>query len=659
MPALIRLSVIIVNYNVKFFLEQALLSVKKAAKDISSEILVVDNSSVDGSVEMVRKKFPEVFLIENKENAGFAKANNQAIERSKGEFILLLNPDTVVEEDTFLKCLHFMDEHSATGALGVKMLDGKGNFLRESKRSFPTPEVAFYKAFGLSVLFPRSKLFARYHLGHLPENKTSEVEVLSGAFMFIRKAALNKAGLLDEDFFMYGEDIDLSYRIVKAGYKNFYVADTRIIHYKGESTRKGTMNYVRLFYQAMIIFAQKHFSRQKAGVYIFLLKVAIYLRAVISLMSGLLKQLLLPAMDIAVIYSGMIFLKDYWQNNIKASEGVKYPQEYIFLVVPAYIAVWLTSVYFSGGYEKNAKPARIIRGLFFGTVIIAAIYAFLPETLRFSRAMILLGFVLAVFSMILIRLFLHFFIYRNFRLGEVREKKMIIVGSEKESHRVITLLNQAKVKNDLIGYVSDGSVTDYSDNYLGTIYQLQEIVTIYKIDEIIFCSRDVSSRQIIEWMTLLGSEKEYKIVPEDSMSIIGSNSKDDPGELYTIDVKLAISSSFNKRSKRLFDIAGTFFLLLTLPVSIFIIKNTFGLLLNMLLVLSGRRSWVGYADNEMQHEKLPRIKKGIITPIDELKTAALNGASLSRINLLYAKDYSLWNDAELFIKCYKKLGREL
>ncbi|MBA3648558.1 MAG: glycosyltransferase [Chitinophagales bacterium] len=654
-----RLSVIIVNYNVKFFLEQALLSVKKAAKDISSEILVVDNSSVDGSVEMVRKKFPEVFLIENKENAGFAKANNQAIERSKGEFILLLNPDTVVEEDTFLKCLHFMDEHSATGALGVKMLDGKGNFLRESKRSFPTPEVAFYKAFGLSVLFPRSKLFARYHLGHLPENKTSEVEVLSGAFMFIRKAALNKAGLLDEDFFMYGEDIDLSYRIVKAGYKNFYVADTRIIHYKGESTRKGTMNYVRLFYQAMIIFAQKHFSRQKAGVYIFLLKVAIYLRAVISLMSGLLKQLLLPAMDIAVIYSGMIFLKDYWQNNIKASEGVKYPQEYIFLVVPAYIAVWLTSVYFSGGYEKNAKPARIIRGLFFGTVIIAAIYAFLPETLRFSRAMILLGFVLAVFSMILIRLFLHFFIYRNFRLGEVREKKMIIVGSEKESHRVITLLNQAKVKNDLIGYVSDGSVTDYSDNYLGTIYQLQEIVTIYKIDEIIFCSRDVSSRQIIEWMTLLGSEKEYKIVPEDSMSIIGSNSKDDPGELYTIDVKLAISSSFNKRSKRLFDIAGTFFLLLTLPVSIFIIKNTFGLLLNMLLVLSGRRSWVGYADNEMQHEKLPRIKKGIITPIDELKTAALNGASLSRINLLYAKDYSLWNDAELFIKCYKKLGREL
>jgi GT2 family glycosyltransferase len=220
---------------------------------------------------------------------------------------LLLNPDTVVEEDTFIKCIRFMDEHPEAGAMGVKMLDGKGNFLPESKRSFPTPTVAFYKAFGLSRLFPRSKTFARYHLGHFSENETHEVEVLSGAFMFIRKSAIDKAGLLDENFFMYGEDIDLSYRIVKAGYKNYYFAGTRIIHYKGESTKKGSMNYVRLFYQAMIIFAQKHFSGQKAGLYIFMLKVAIYLRAAFSIAARLARRLLLPALDTLLIYAGMIF----------------------------------------------------------------------------------------------------------------------------------------------------------------------------------------------------------------------------------------------------------------------------------------------------------------------------------------------------------------
>ena len=215
-----RLSVIIVNYNVRFFIEQALLSVRKATRNINAEVFVVDNNSVDGSVEMIREKFPDVILIENKENIGFAKANNRAIQKAKGEFILLLNPDTVVEEDTFEKCLRFLDAHPEAGGVGVKMLDGKGNFLPESKRGFPTPFVAFCKAFGLARIFPKSKTFNRYHLGFLSENETSEIDVLAGAFMFLRKTALEKAGIFDESFFMYGEDIDLSYRIVKAGFKN-------------------------------------------------------------------------------------------------------------------------------------------------------------------------------------------------------------------------------------------------------------------------------------------------------------------------------------------------------------------------------------------------------------------------------------------------------
>ncbi|MFN5885605.1 MAG: glycosyltransferase family 2 protein, partial [Bacteroidota bacterium] len=200
-----KLSVVIVNYNVRYFLEQALYAVRKASIGIESEILVVDNHSADGSCEMVRRTFAEVRLIENKENVGFSKANNQAIRESKGEYVLLLNPDTVVEEDCFRKVLQFMDQTPDAGAAGVKMIDGKGHFLPESKRGLPTPEVAFYKMFGLSSVFPKSKRFGSYHLGYLNNDAINSVDVLAGAFMMLRKSVLDKIGLLDEDYFMYGE----------------------------------------------------------------------------------------------------------------------------------------------------------------------------------------------------------------------------------------------------------------------------------------------------------------------------------------------------------------------------------------------------------------------------------------------------------------------
>ncbi|MBX7109354.1 MAG: glycosyltransferase [Chitinophagales bacterium] len=653
---MLQLSVIIVNYNVRFFLEQALLSVKKAVRHLSAEIIVVDNNSVDGTGDMMREKFPDVIYLENKENIGFAKANNQGIGIAKGKYVLLLNPDTIVEEDTFEKCIQFMEAHPDAGALGVKMLDGKGNFLPESKRGFPTPSVGFYKAFGLSRLFPKSKTFGSYHLGYLSENETHEVDVLAGAFMFIRKTALDKAGWLDEAFFMYGEDIDLSYRIVKAGYKNYYFADTRIIHYKGESTRKGTMNYVRMFYQAMIIFAQKHFSSSGAGIYILMLKAAIYLRALLSVIYSVMHRWSLPVVDALTMYGGMLLLKNYWQYNVKVAEGLTYPEEYIYFIIPGYILIWLLSVFFSGGYEKNARPARIIRGLFFGTVVIAAIYGFLPDTMRFSRAMIILGFIFGLFSMIGIRLLLHFARYKNLRLDETMEKKLVIVGNREESSRVEMLLNQAKVKNDYIGYVSTRKETQYSAHHLGEVDQLSEIARIYKIDEVIFCSKDISAQRIIEWMSRLGTDLEYKIVPEDSLSIIGSNSKDAPGELYTIEIKLAIATSFNKRSKRLFDLAAALFLLLTLPVNILIVSNPAGLAANIFRVFAGRKSWVGYAGGIEQQYQLPPLREAVLTPLDELKNLQLNDAAISRINLLYAKDYSTSHDAELFIKCYRSLG---
>lgn len=282
-----KLSIIIVNYNVKYFLEQCLRSVLKASRNIETEIFVVDNNSSDGSIAYLTSLFPEVIFIANKDNPGFSKANNQAIELAKGEYILLLNPDTVVEEDTFSNVCRFMDEHPDAGALGVKMLDGDGNFLPESKRGFPSPWNSFCKMFGLSKLFPKSPFFAKYHLRYLDENQIHEVDVLAGAFMLLRKSVLDKTGLLDDTFFMYGEDIDLSYRITLAGYKNYYLP-TPIIHYKGESTKKD-IKYVKIFYQSMIIFFNKHYPHY-GKLYTVLIYAAIYIRAGIHALSILIRK---------------------------------------------------------------------------------------------------------------------------------------------------------------------------------------------------------------------------------------------------------------------------------------------------------------------------------------------------------------------------------
>jgi len=243
-----KLSIIIVNYNVKNFLEQCLSSIQNASKDINLEVFVVDNNSIDKSTQMVKNKFPDVNLICNTTNVGFSKANNQAIKKSTGKYVLLLNPDTIIQENTLSETICFLEKNSIAGALGVKMIDGSGQFLPESKRSLPTPSIAFYKIFGLSKLFPRSKEFGKYHLNYLDTEKTHEIDVISGAFFMIRKSVLNKIGLLDESFFMYGEDIDFSYRIQKAGYKNYYLPTTSIIHYKGESTKKTSVNYIFTFY---------------------------------------------------------------------------------------------------------------------------------------------------------------------------------------------------------------------------------------------------------------------------------------------------------------------------------------------------------------------------------------------------------------------------
>lgn len=254
-----KLTIIIVSYNVRQYIDQCLQSVYKALQDIDAEIIVVDNQSVDDTVPYLKTNYPQVRVIESGGNVGFACANNMGIRQSESEYVLLLNPDTVVAENTLHEVVQFMDAHETVGAAGVQMLNADGTRAMESRRGRPTPMVSFYKMCGLADLFPRSRTFARYYMSWLSWNEPAEIEVISGAFFFIRRKALDEIGLLDEDFFMYGEDIDLSCRLLNAGWHNCYLP-CKIIHYKGGSTDKTTVRYVRVFYKAMIIYFRKHYA---------------------------------------------------------------------------------------------------------------------------------------------------------------------------------------------------------------------------------------------------------------------------------------------------------------------------------------------------------------------------------------------------------------
>jgi GT2 family glycosyltransferase len=257
--------------------------VEIAIRKIDGDIFVVDNNSPDGSVEMIKSEFPRVKLITNGFNAGFAAANNQAIRLSEGRFILLLNPDTVVEADTFSKCIDFMKKKSDAGAIGIRMVNGEGRFLPESKRALPTPVTAFFKSFGFSSLFPNSQFFNRYYMPQIAILETSFTEVISGAYMFMRREVLNKAGLLDEDFFMYGEDIDLSYRLLQTGYRNYYLPEISIIHYKGRSTPVNSYGDIFHFYSAMRIYIRKRAAEKRKGSFLFLMIPAVCFRQGLAL----------------------------------------------------------------------------------------------------------------------------------------------------------------------------------------------------------------------------------------------------------------------------------------------------------------------------------------------------------------------------------------
>ena len=516
-----KVSVVIVNYNVKNFLEQCLRSVLKALEGVDGEIIVADNHSVDGSQAMVKNSFPEIKLIENQQNLGFAKANNQGIMIAEGEYILVLNPDTLLEEETIKKCIAFMDNHPDAGALGVKMINGKGKYLPESKRALPAPSVAFYKIFGLSFLFPKSKLFGRYHLSYLDREKVHEVEVLSGAFMFLRKSALDKAGLFDEDFFMYGEDVDLSYRLTKEGFKNYYFPETTIIHYKGESTRKSSINYVKTFYGAMLVFTRKHFSHKQNSFFYLLLKLAIYFRGFISAGRRMLGKIFLPMTDAGLLYASLLIVTRIWEQ-FKFSGEYSYPSALTHYIFPGYILLWIVGLYFAGAYKKVSSLRQSSLGIVYGTIAILVLYSLLPETLRFSRALVILGASASLVTAAISRKLAGILGVMEFYLLRKPVSRIAFIGKPSENNRVISLLESENQPFEFLGNVHDEK--ENSDSaWLGNMEDMEEIVSINKINEIIFSSRDLSIRQIIDCMhKLTGRNMSFKIVSADGKSLVGA-----------------------------------------------------------------------------------------------------------------------------------------
>ncbi len=655
-----KLSIIIVNYNVAPFLELCLKAAEKSvetanANGFACEILVVDNNSSDGSEQLMNDSFPHLHFIPNKENLGFSKANNQAIRISTAEFVLLLNPDTVVGENTFSEVLRFMDAHADCGALGIKMIDGRGQFLPESKRGVPTPKVSLYKMLGLSKIFTKSKTFNEYHLGYLDKNQNHQVPILSGAFMAMRKEALDKVGLLDEQFFMYGEDIDLSYRIIKGGYQNYYFSDSSIIHYKGESTKKGSLNYVRIFYLAMIIFAKKHFAGQQSWMFSSLVKVGIYLRAMLALLFRLVLVLTPLVLDAIVIFAGSYFIKEVYANNVKGAASY-YGPEYLSVNVPLYIGIWLVAVFFSGGYDRPFSLKKLIRGLLVGALLISAVYGFLPEAYRFSRAMILLTAVWSIFMLSGWRQLFGLVSKKEQVIDNSNNTKLAIVASVGEGNRIRQLLLDIGLDMDFIGFIDpENFIEDKHPQKLGEFKDLRELMNLYNINELIFSAKDLRFEQILKSMEDLGDLTDFKIVAENSHHIIGSNSKDDAGNYYLSEQLYRIVKPSQKRNKRVFDLLMSAILLLFSPVFIFIVKNPLSFLQNCFKVIVGKMTWVGFVD--YQFEKLPKIRPSVLSPIDPEKLTGLNEKTIERLFQIYAREYSVYQDLATVLKGLRFLGQ--
>jgi len=622
-------------------------------QDIEGEIIVVDNASVDRTPQLVIDHFPSVKLISNEHNVGFAKANNQGILISRGEYVVLLNPDTVVSEDTFSTCLKFMDEHPEAGAVGIRMIDGSGRFLPESKRGLPTLRATFMKMTGLYKLFPKSAFMNSYYMGNIDELESAKIEILCGAFMFIRKSILEKVGLLDENFFMYGEDIDLSYRITQSGSSIFYLPTTNIIHYKGESTRKSSLNYILTFYQAMLVFTNKHqqFSGQK-----YLIKLAIYLHGFVQFVKQTFKKWWPPILDIILISLSFCLSSYLWARYYYHQPDYFQPSFY-FLNVPLYTVIAVIALFLNGAYDKPYNTKSSWLGFGWAVISILVIYAFLPVHMRTSRMVIVMGSLFYLMFLVVTRWKFPPWNNSSKNTYQNEEHRAIIIAGNDESNRIKELINRSRDHIEIVGTVSP-TVADLSHHpVLGSLSQLSDIVRVHRIKEIIFSAQDVPFSKFTAEMTSLGPTLRYMLAASATMNIVGSMNRDTEGESYAIRVNFKLSHKASIRAKRIFDLVSSIILLFASPVLFFLIESKQYLWTNIFNVMTGKRTWISYDPGDPMSASLPFLRPGVLGPIypqDEMSSSK----RVEYLHYVYARDYHWTTDLSLLIAQWKKLGQK-
>jgi len=653
------LSIIIVNYNVKEFLQNLLHSIEKASANISKEIIVIDNASEDGSVEVLKEKFPSIKLIENNINSGFGKANNQGLEIANGKYILFINPDCIVSEDTFDKMISFFESHPDCGLAGCKILNSDGTLQLACRRSFPGPWTSFTKVTGLSTLFPKSKMFARYNLTYLNENETYEVDAISGSFMMIRKDVYEKTGGFDEQFFMYGEDLDLCYRVQKNGYKVFYVHDTQIIHYKGESTKRSNLDETKVFYDAMHLFVKKHLS--SFPIVEVILRSAIAFRKTFAFLAKRRVEIFTAFADF-VFFNFCLFLAEKIYMGMTSWIGFLAPAYPIIYSVPALIHVGVS--YFIGSYKKESfSVLKNIMAMLISFLIITSLTFFFKQY-AFSRAVVLIAFMLFFILATSYRIILKLIFRIGVQQNGVLNKRTIVIGTTDEAVQLASKLKKRKTDiHSFLGLVgnktSDIGKTINEFKIIGSVQNINRVLTEKKINEVIFPSKEISYR---EMMSIVSKNQtngiDYKIVGSEMDFVVGKTSISMLDDIPLVEVQYNILNPSIRIIKKFFDYAlGLMVLFLVYPFIYFSAKLTNNksefqkVILKVPSVISGKMSFVG--PKEITSEQKRYYGKPGLTGLWYVEDC--DESEIEKLDFYYAKNQNVWLDLEILGRTMNKM----
>jgi GT2 family glycosyltransferase len=641
--ASVDLSVVIVNHNVKDFLYQCLRSLEQAARGISVQVIVVDNGSTDGSVAYLEPLFPAVEFIRLEENLGFGRANNLALAQARGDFILLLNPDTLLAERTLEVMLDYMRRHPEVGMGGCKILNPNGTFQLACRRSFPTPWSSFCKVFGLQRLFPRSPLFARYNQTFRNPDETHFVDAISGSFMFTRRAVLEEVGGFDPAFFMYGEDLDLCYRICRAGWKIAYVPQTSTIHFKGESTRRSSLDRVRVFYQAMEIYVRKHHG--KSSLFVLLLRLGILVRSVLAYANRRRRALFLMLLDLASINAALLVATKLRFGSYFGFPDYAYPGVFLALGGVTLGAMLMAGEYF----EATPSVRRAFAGLMATFFILSSLTYFFKD-FGFSRTVLIMTVTAAVACSTALRVAQ---LAYDKSVGREGNRRIAIVGMNEAASSIIRQLQSAEARNaDVVGVVAGaptGEVTFSGLPVIGNVAYLSNLIEQFGINEVVITDPSLQRGEVME---LIANASELAVkfhVAIDYEEIVAARIINDIAGIEPTVPQYNIRRVRYRLVKRAIDIAvATVLLTVGLPM-VWVIYPAFGAALRALWgVLRGRTSLVGLYPLA---GGMPPIGKIGLTGLAHMsRPGRLTRNVIEELNEYYIQRYTLALDFDILIK---------